>query len=129
VAGAVRAGKALTPSPGRAWVGGGVGGAAEAVGRSADLWRSRPRARAVAGLPADEIDRAVYLPLRTCRGRFGERVLISAGGKRRAEQVAVSRLLVTVQDPAQVSGVRHVIGDLLGRSHADKDWEVQGPVP
>jgi putative ABC transport system permease protein len=106
-------------------------GKAVSLGRHAYLVVGflRPQAGAVAGLPAREADRAVYLPLRTCRGRFGERILVSERGKRRAEQVAVSRLLVTVPDPAQASGVRQVIEDLLGRGHADKDWEVQGPVP
>jgi RND family efflux transporter MFP subunit len=77
------------------------------------------------GPAAREANHSVYLPLRTCNARFGPRVLIRRGGRRTAEAVALSEILVAVRDRGEVSPTADDIRDLLGQAHQVNDWAVQ----
>jgi putative ABC transport system permease protein len=76
-------------------------------------------------LTAALVDRGVYMPLRTCKVRFGERVILREAGTWRAEAVQLHELLVTARAPAQVPLLVEGIKTILEQSHAHKDWEVR----
>jgi len=76
-----------------------------------------------AGMTAEQVNSGVYLPLRTCQARFGNRVAIRKNGTRRFEACELSTIVVTVP-PAQAAGTRNAIQALLQESHQQKDWEV-----
>jgi putative ABC transport system permease protein len=82
---------------------------------------------AAGGSAAWEANRGVYLPLRTCQVRFGERVRIVRGATRRAEAVALHEILVSVRAPGDVAGTVEDIREILEQGHAQKDWTVQAP--
>jgi RND family efflux transporter MFP subunit len=72
-------------------------------------------------------NRAIYLPLATCKVRFGGRLFTVQGARRAAEEVALHAILVTVRDPRHVRDTIEDIREILGQAHADKDWAVEGP--
>jgi putative ABC transport system permease protein len=76
---------------------------------------------------AAEVNRSVYLPLRTCNARFGSRVFIIEKGRRAAEQVALHALLVTVRQSRQTAAAVEDIEDVLHEKHAQKDWMIEAP--
>jgi putative ABC transport system permease protein len=76
-----------------------------------------------------DIDEAVFLPLNTCRLRFGERILRSlpGGGPVEAEEVQLTRIVVQVDDVARVRGTAAVLEATVKAVHPDGDVEVIGP--
>src|SRR5262249_33617387 len=79
-----------------------------------------------AGGPAARgANRAIYLPLRPCQVRWGERVIVQRGGSRTGEEVALHAVLVTVRDPRQVADTVEDIREVLQQAHAEKDWNVE----
>jgi putative ABC transport system permease protein len=79
----------------------------------------------VAGLAAYDWNTSVYLPLQTCRTRFGERIMIRQAGSLRAEEVPLSAVLVRASNPEKVPGVAEAVRALLEAAHKQKDWDVQ----
>jgi putative ABC transport system permease protein len=77
---------------------------------------------------AEEFNKDVYIPIRTCRTRFGERVVIRQGGSRTGEQVELHQVTLTVNDIDQVRSTGEVVRTLLDRYHQKKDWEVLIPL-
>jgi hypothetical protein len=67
----------------------------------------------------------MYLPLRTCQARFGERVLYRRGGVRVAEQVPLTSILITVRTPGAARSTAGSISELLEQAHRQRDWDVQ----
>jgi RND family efflux transporter MFP subunit len=82
---------------------------------------------ATGGLAAWEANRGIYLPLRTCQVRFGERVVIVRGGRRSAEAVALHAILVSVRAPGDMAGAAEDIREILEQGHTLKDWAVEAP--
>jgi hypothetical protein len=85
------------------------------------------RDKGAPGLGAQEMNEAVYLPLKTCQVRFGERVLIHQGGSFRGEEVALSAVLVRASRAEKVPAIAEAVRGLLEASHKRKDWDVQVP--
>jgi HlyD family secretion protein len=79
------------------------------------------------GPAAFDVDRAIFIPIRTCQARFGERIVIRRGNTRTAEAVELHSILVTVEGTRDVLDTIENIRDLLEQAHAQKDWVVQGP--
>jgi ABC-type lipoprotein export system ATPase subunit/ABC-type lipoprotein release transport system permease subunit len=77
---------------------------------------------------AEDFNKDVYIPIRTCRARFGERVVIRQGGSRTGEQVELHQVTLTVNDIDQVRSTGDVVRNLLDRYHQKKDWEVLVPL-
>jgi RND family efflux transporter MFP subunit len=82
------------------------------------------QSRPAAALSAAELDGAVFIPLKTCQARFGERVTIRQAGSVRNESVALSAILVRVDRSAQTAVAEH-IRSVLEATHSTKDWDVQ----
>ncbi len=74
-----------------------------------------------------EADLDVYVPLRTSRARFGEVIFIREAGKRSAEKVELSEVVVRVSDANKVNAVADAVRAALEKSHPRKDWEIVVP--
>ncbi len=70
----------------------------------------------------------IYMPIRTCRVRFGERVLFRQGSNVLNEQVELHQITLTISDIDQVRSTGAVVSDMLKRSHARDDWRVAVPL-
>jgi putative ABC transport system permease protein len=69
----------------------------------------------------------VYIPLTTCKVRFGKRVFIRQAGSIRGEEVALSAVLVRASRAEKVPAVAEAVRGLLETAHKKKDWDVQVP--
>jgi putative ABC transport system permease protein len=87
-----------------------------------------PRGSSSSGQAAENFDRDVYIPIKTCRARFGERVVIRQGGSRTAEQVELHQITLTVNDIDQVRNTGDIVRNLLETNHQKHDWEVLVPL-
>jgi putative ABC transport system permease protein len=81
-----------------------------------------------AGGGSEEFNGDVYIPLSTCRGRFGERITVRQSGSFTAEQVELHQVTLTISDTDKVRDAGKVIADQLERSHVKKDWSVTVPL-
>ena len=77
---------------------------------------------------SEEYNSDVYIPLSTCRGRFGERITVRQSGSFSAEAVELHQVTLTIADRDQVRDAGKVITDQLERSHFKKDWSVTVPL-
>ena len=87
-----------------------------------------PRGSSSSGQAAENFDRDAYIPVKTCRARFGERVVIRQGGSRTAEQVELHQITLTVSDIDQVRNTGEIVRNLLETNHQKHDWEVLVPL-
>jgi putative ABC transport system permease protein len=87
-----------------------------------------PRGTTGGGQAAEDFNKDVYIPIRTCQVRFGQRVLNRQGGSRTAEAVELHQVTLTVSDIDKVRSTGDVVRDLLERYHVKKDWEVAVPL-
>jgi putative ABC transport system permease protein len=77
---------------------------------------------------AEDFNNDVYIPLNTCRVRFGTRVINYQPGSRSGEEVQLSQVTLTMQDMDHVRPAGSVIKDLLTRFHQKADWAVTVPL-
>jgi putative ABC transport system permease protein len=70
----------------------------------------------------------VYLPLGTCKARFGEKIYTRQSGTRSGEMVQLSQVTLTVTDMDKVRPAGDVVRELLDRYHLKRDWEVEIPL-
>jgi putative ABC transport system permease protein len=80
------------------------------------------------GGASEDFNYDIYLPLSTCRGRFGERIMIRAAGSRSGEQVELHQVTLTVSDIDKVRPAGELIREMLSRSHLKPDWSVTVPL-
>ncbi len=84
---------------------------------------------------AEDFNHDVYIPLSTCRVRFGERIFIRQSGSRSGEKVDLHQVTLTVNADIEtdegrdrVKQVGELIKSMLGTSHLKKDWVVTIPL-
>jgi putative ABC transport system permease protein len=78
---------------------------------------------------AEDFNNDVYVPLRTCKVRYGERIFIRQPGSYSAEQVELSQVTLTISDMDHVRPAGAVVKDLLERYHQKgNDWAVTVPL-
>jgi putative ABC transport system permease protein len=80
---------------------------------------------------AEEFNDDVYIPLNTCKVRFGEKIFVRTSGSRSAEQVQLSQVTLTIADQAPFDKVRRageMMRELLERHHLKQDWAVTIPL-
>jgi putative ABC transport system permease protein len=84
---------------------------------------------------AEEFNNDVYIPLETCKVRFGERVGIRQAGSWSGEQVQLSQVTLTVgnipagaEDMEKVRPAGEVVRQLLEQYHTKNDWVVTVPL-
>jgi putative ABC transport system permease protein len=80
------------------------------------------------GAAAEDFNMDVYIPLRTCRGRFGEKIFIRKSGSMSGEQVQLHQVILTIADMNKVRQAGKVVEDQLETSHYRKDWGVTVPL-
>jgi putative ABC transport system permease protein len=77
---------------------------------------------------AEDFNRDVYMPLSTCRVRYGDRIYIRQSGSRSGEQVQLHQATLTVSDVEKVRPTGDLIKELLEKYHLKKDWAVTVPL-
>src|SRR5438874_5950906 len=77
---------------------------------------------------AEDFNRDVYMPINTCKVRYGERIFIRQSGARSGEQVQLSQATLTVSDIDKVRPAGDLIRDMLERYHMKRDWAVTVPL-
>ena len=87
-----------------------------------------PRGSSGSGEGTEDFNMDIYMPISTCLVRFGERIRITQGTSRSAEQVELHQITLTVSDIDQVKSTGDVIVDLLKRYHTKKEWTVAVPL-
>jgi putative ABC transport system permease protein len=108
----------------------------DAVGQSIVLNRHqfvvvgvlKDRSPLTTGGVAEDFNIDVYIPLSTCRGRYGEKIFIRQSGSRSGEQVELHQVTLTISEMSKVRDAGRVITDQLERSHFKKDWSVTVPL-
>jgi putative ABC transport system permease protein len=81
-----------------------------------------------AGQVAEDFNHDVYIPLNTCRGRFGEKITYRQSGSFIREQVELSQVTLTVSQIDKVRPTGEVIKNLLDDNHLKSDWAVTVPL-
>jgi putative ABC transport system permease protein len=84
---------------------------------------------------AEEFNSDVYIPLQTCRVRFGDRIFIRQSGSRSGEEVQLSQVTLTISESDtfdseardRVRAAGDVVRSLLDK-HTKKDWAVTVPL-
>ena len=71
-----------------------------------------------------KISRTVYMPLDTCKLRFGERIIYNRSGKSEAVETQLSRLILEVRDGADVQATAALVKSTLQPHHPKGDVEV-----
>ena len=77
---------------------------------------------------AEDFNDDVYIPLKTCRVRFGDTITIRRAGSFQREQVPLHQVTLTVSDIDKVRPVGNMVSDLLEERHVQKDWLVTVPL-
>jgi putative ABC transport system permease protein len=77
---------------------------------------------------AEDFNNDVYIPLKTCRVRFGDRIMIRQSGSMSGEQVELSQITLTVRDMDSVRPTGEVVKDLIERAHYKNDYAVTVPL-
>jgi putative ABC transport system permease protein len=77
---------------------------------------------------AEEFNRDVYMPINTCKVRYGEKIFIRQSGARSGEQVQISQATLTVSEIDKVRPAGDLIRDMLERYHLKRDWVVTVPL-
>jgi putative ABC transport system permease protein len=80
------------------------------------------------GGAAEDFNMDIYIPLRTCLGRFGEKIYIRTSGSRSGEQVELHQVTLTIADMNKVRQAGKVVEDQLQTNHLRKDWAVTVPL-
>jgi putative ABC transport system permease protein len=76
----------------------------------------------------EDFNKDIYIPIRTCRARFGSRVIIRQGGSRTGEEVELHQITLTINNVDNVRSTGDVVRNLLERYHQKKDWDVAVPL-
>jgi putative ABC transport system permease protein len=77
---------------------------------------------------AEDFNNDVYIPLNTCRARYGEKIFLRQSGSRSGEAVELHQVTLEISDRNQVVTAGAAIRDLLESTHQKKDWAVTIPL-
>jgi putative ABC transport system permease protein len=81
------------------------------------------------GGTAEDFNGEVYIPLSTCRGRYGSRIYIRQSGSRSGEEVELHQVTLTISDMDKVRDAGEFVKAVLERNHGyKKDWRVVVPL-
>jgi putative ABC transport system permease protein len=87
-----------------------------------------PTAGAGGSQAAENFNDDIYIPLTTCRSRFGESTVDRRSGTFSAERVELHQITVTVHDTSQVRPTGDIIRNLLEKYHKKDDWALTVPL-
>ena len=98
------------------------GNAFEVIG----IVRSEQGAAGAIQTPDQEID--AYIPITTCRERFGDVLAQRTAGSETRELVELHQLIVEVENTEHVAAVAAAIEDMLKRFHKRQDYRISVPL-
>jgi putative ABC transport system permease protein len=78
-------------------------------------------------LAAQDFNKDVYIPLNTCRLRFGERIVEMRSGSMQAEETQLSQITLRVHSTEQVRPSAAIIENAIKPKHPKKDVEMTVP--
>ena len=87
-----------------------------------------PSAGAGGSQAAEDFNDDIYLPITTCRSRFGETIRNFQAGSSSAEKVQLHQVTLSVHDTSQVLPTAQIIKALLERYHKKQDWVMTVPL-
>jgi putative ABC transport system permease protein len=70
----------------------------------------------------------IYIPLTTARARFGEVLRKRSSGSFENEKVELHEAIVQVHNQKEVEEIALIIGEILGRHHKKRDYEIEVPL-
>lgn len=79
-------------------------------------------------LAAEDYNKDLYIPLSTCRARFGDMVIDRRSGQFSAEEIALSQITISVRDSAEVRATGSVVETLLKKFHTRPDYALTIPL-
>jgi putative ABC transport system permease protein len=79
-------------------------------------------------MAAEDFNTYVYIPLRTCQGRFGDTVFLRQSGSRSGEKVQLSQVTLTISDMSKVRDAGTAIRDQLETNRPRGDWTLTIPL-
>jgi putative ABC transport system permease protein len=79
-------------------------------------------------LAAEDFNKDAYIPLSTCRARFGDFIVDRRAGTFSAEDVDLSQVTLSVHDTEEVRSTADVIHSLLKKYHQRPDYAVTVPL-
>jgi putative ABC transport system permease protein len=79
------------------------------------------------GFAGQDYNRDVYIPLNTCRLRFGERIIDFRSGRFSAEETELTQLTIQVQSTYEVTPTAHVLTASYEPYHPEKDVQMIVP--
>jgi putative ABC transport system permease protein len=87
-----------------------------------------PRSNSGGSQLAENFNDDVYLPLGTCKARFGEKIYQRQSGSRSGEMVQLSQVTLTMSDMDKVRPGASVVDELLNRYHLKRDTMITIPL-
>jgi putative ABC transport system permease protein len=87
-----------------------------------------PTAGAGGSQAAENFNDDIYIPLTTCRSRYGETTADRRSGTFSAERVELHQITVSVEDTSQVRPTGDIIRSLLQKYHKKDDWALTVPL-
>jgi putative ABC transport system permease protein len=79
------------------------------------------------GFAGQDYNRDVYIPLNTCRLRFGERIIDFRSGRFSAEETELTQLTIQVQSTYEVTPTANVLTATYEPYHPEKDVQMTVP--
>jgi putative ABC transport system permease protein len=77
---------------------------------------------------AEDFNDDVYIPLKTCRVRFGDIITIRRPGSFQREEVPLHQVTLTASSIDKVRPIGTMVTDMLEDKHTQKDWLVTVPL-
>jgi len=91
--------------------------------------RNLPEHRTQSGqMEGEPLDNNIYIPLSTCRSRFGETIIRRSTGSTEIETVELHQITIQMRDHAAVEAADPQIKRLLNRFHSKNDYEIIVPL-
>ena len=78
-------------------------------------------------LAAQDFNKDVYIPLNTCRLRFGEKIINMRSGSMEAEETQLSQITIRVDSIARVMPISQIISQAVLPFHEKRDWQMTVP--
>lgn len=83
---------------------------------------------ATGGVQTPDQPTDAYIPLSTCRNRFGEMIIKMSSGSRTREMVELHQIVVEVDSEAKVESTAETIRTMLERFHKEEDYTMSVPL-
>ncbi len=77
---------------------------------------------------AEDYNNDVYIPLNTCKVRFGENIILRSSGSRSGEKVQLHQITLTVDEMEHVRPTGEVIKEMIQGRHLKPDWAITVPL-